>query len=108
MTISKLEFLDLTQLDHKTLEIWIEEEWLVPSGTLTEQVFSEADLARVKLIQDLTQDLGVNEEGVSVILNLLDQVHGLRKVLADILQSTRKQSGAHVLTPERSPDTWRR
>ena len=69
MTISKLEFLDLTQLDHKTLEIWIEEEWLVPSGTLTEQVFSEADLARVKLIQDLTQDLGVNEEGVSVILN---------------------------------------
>ena len=64
----------------------------MPSGTATEQAFSEADLARAKLIQDLMQDLGVNEEGVGVILNLLDQVHGLRKALADILQSTRKRS----------------
>ena len=34
----------------------------------------------------------MNEEGVGVILNLLDQVHGLRRALADILQATRKQS----------------
>ena len=92
MIISKMEFLDRTQLDLETLEVWIEEEWLVPSGTATDQAFSEADLARAKLIQDLMQDLGVNEEGVGVILNLLDQVHGLRKALADILQATRKQS----------------
>ena len=38
------------------------------------------------------QDLGVNDEGVGVILNLLDQMHGLRRALADILQATRKQS----------------
>jgi chaperone modulatory protein CbpM len=92
MIISKLEFLDRTQIDLQTLEVWIEEEWLLPSSTGTEQAFSEADLARAKLIQDLMQDLGVNEEGVGVILNLLDQVHGLRKALADILQSTRKRS----------------
>ena len=92
MIISKLEFLDRTQLDLETLEVWIEEEWLVPGGTATDLAFSEADLARAKLIQDLMQDLGVNEEGVGVILNLLDQVHGLRKALADILQATRKQS----------------
>ena len=92
MTISKMEFLDRTQLDLETLEVWIEEEWLVPSGTATDKAFSDADLARAKLIQELMQDLGVNEEGVGVILNLLDQVHGLRKALADILQATRKQS----------------
>src|SRR4249919_3984996 len=92
MILSKVEFLDLAQLDGATLEVWIEEEWLVPSGTETELAFSEADLARAKLIQDLMQDLGVNDEGVGVILNLLDQVHGLRKVLADMLQSVREQS----------------
>lgn len=92
MIISKMEFLDRTQLDLETLEVWIEEEWLVPSGTATDQAFSDADLARAKLIQELMQDLGVNEEGVGVILNLLDQVHGLRKALADILEATRKQS----------------
>src|SRR6202162_5528682 len=92
MIISKQDFLDRAQLDRPTLEVWIEEQWLVPSGTATELAFSEADLARAKLIRDLMQDLGVNDEGVGVILNLLDQVHGLRKALADTLQSVREQS----------------
>ena len=92
MILSKVEFLDRAQLDQEILEVWIEEEWLVPSGTATELAFSEVDLARAKLIRDLMQDLGVNDEGVGVILNLLDQVHGLRKVLADVLQSVREQS----------------
>ena len=38
------------------------------------------------------QDLGVNDEGVSVILNLLDQMYGLRRALADTLQSVRQRS----------------
>ena len=92
MILSKVEFLDRAQLDQEILEVWIEEEWLVPSGTATELAFSEVDLARAKLIRDLMQDLGVNDEGVGVVLNLLDQVHGLRKVLADMLQSVREQS----------------
>ena len=29
------------------------------------------------------QDLGVNDEGASVILNLLDQMYGLRRALVD-------------------------
>jgi chaperone modulatory protein CbpM len=92
MIINKLDFLDRSQLDRETLEVWIEEEWLVPGRTATELTFSEADLARAQLIRDLKQDLGVNDEGVGVILNLLDQVHGLRKALADVLQSVRERS----------------
>ena len=91
MIISKLEFLARAQLDSKTLEFWIEEEWLVPSVTAIDLAFSEADLARAQLIRDLRQDLGVNDEGVSVILSLLDQVHGLRKALADVLQAARER-----------------
>jgi chaperone modulatory protein CbpM len=92
MIIRKPDFIDRAQLDRATLEVWIEEEWLVPIGTATELAFSEADLARAKLIRDLIQDLGVNEEGVGVILNLVDQMHGLRKALADILQSVHERS----------------
>jgi chaperone modulatory protein CbpM len=92
MIISKQEFLDRTQLDRETLEVWIEDEWLVPSGTAPEVAFSEADVARAKLIRDLMQDLGVNDEGVGVILNLLDQMHGLRRALAGTLQSVRQHS----------------
>jgi chaperone modulatory protein CbpM len=92
MIISRQGFLDRTQLDRETLEVWIEEEWLIPSGTAPEVAFSEADVARAALIRDLMQDLGVNDEGVGVILNLLDQMHGLRRALADTLQSMRRQS----------------
>jgi chaperone modulatory protein CbpM len=92
MIISKWEFLYRAQLDQETLEIWIAEEWLVPGGTAAELLFSEADLARAELIRDLKRDLGVNDEGVGVILNLLDQVHSLRTVLAEVLQTVRERA----------------
>lgn len=92
MIISKLDFLYRAQLDQETLDVWIEEQWLVPQETAAEPAFSEADLARAKLIQELKRDLGVNDEGVAVILSLLDQVHSLRKVLAEVLQSVRERS----------------
>ena len=94
MIISKLDFLDRAQLDRDTLEVWIEEEWLIPIAIAPDLVFSEADLARAKLIRDLKQDLGVNDEGVGVILNLLDQVHGLRRALAELLQAVRERSAS--------------
>ena len=91
MIINELEFLDRAQLDRETLEIWIEEEWLIPSGSALEVVFSEADLARARLIRDLIQGLGVNDEGVGVILHLLDQMHGMRQTLAYVQQSLRER-----------------
>jgi chaperone modulatory protein CbpM len=92
MIISKADFLYRAQLDQETLEIWIEEEWLIPIATEAESAFSEADLARAQLIWELKRDLGVNDEGVGVILNLLDQVHSLRTALAEVLQSVRALS----------------
>ena len=87
--------LPATQLKHETLEAWIEEEWLVPSKVGDEMMFSDADLARAQLIQDLKDDLGVNDEGVGVILNLVDQVHGLRRALTELLRPIRSRSREH-------------
>ena len=92
MIISKLDFLYRAQLDQETLQVWIEEEWLVPGETAGEPAFSEADLARAKLIRDLKHDMGVNDEGVGIILNLLDQMHSLRKAMADMLPVMRERS----------------
>ena len=89
MIISKLEFLSRTQLDQETLEIWIGEQWLIPDETAGELAFSEIDLARAKLIRDLKQDMGVNNEGIGIILDLLDQVHSLRQAMAETLPSKR-------------------
>lgn len=82
MTFAAAEFLVHAQLDRQTLDVWIEQGWLIPGGTELEQLFYETDLARAQLIRDLIEDLGVNPEGVGIVLNLLDQLHGLRAALA--------------------------
>lgn len=89
MIISKLEFLSRTQLDQETLEIWIGEQWLIPDEIAGEPAFSEIDLARAKLIRDLQHDMGVNNEGIGIILDLLDQMHSLRQAMAETLPSKR-------------------
>jgi chaperone modulatory protein CbpM len=108
MIISKLDFLDRVQLDPETLDMWIEEEWLIPSAAATELTFTETDIARAKLILDLIHDLRVNQEGVGVILHLLDQMHGLRKALADMRQFARARSLPHrgvlLMRADQSPE----
>ncbi len=43
------------------------------------RLYSEDDIARVKRIQRLTQDLGVNLAGVEIILRLLDDMEEMRE-----------------------------
>jgi chaperone modulatory protein CbpM len=52
-------------------------------------VFSDVDLARAQLIHDLREDFGVNDEAVSVILHLVDQMHGLRRSMQELLNEMR-------------------
>ena len=92
MIITRLEFLSRTRLDQHTLDIWIEEEWLVPDRADAELAFTETDIARAQLISDLIADMGVNNEGVGVILHLLDQMHGLRSAMAHLLESARDKT----------------
>jgi chaperone modulatory protein CbpM len=83
--IDSNEFLIHARVNAEVLEAWVEAGWLVPRREPAGGEFSDVDLARAQLIRDLQQDLGVNDEGVSVILDLIDQVHGLRRTLRELL-----------------------
>jgi chaperone modulatory protein CbpM len=78
MIMNKGEFLTNAGLQVQTLEFWLDQRWLIPDRTSAEMTFSETDVARAHLIRDLKTDFGVNDEGVDVILHLVDQLHGLR------------------------------
>jgi len=78
------EFLLAARLDAAALTAWIEAGWLVPRGDQEAEDFSEIDLARAQLIRDLQHDMGVNEEAIPIILDLIDQMHGLRQVLREV------------------------
>jgi chaperone modulatory protein CbpM len=84
MIMNKQEFLTCSGLQVQTLEFWLEQRWLIPQETSAGMTFSDMDVARVRLIQDLKTDFGVNDEGVDVILHLVDQLHGLRRALAQL------------------------
>ena len=53
---------------------FIDEEWIRPMD-LEARILDDEDLARIDLIWDLTERLGVNEEGVPIILHLIDQLN---------------------------------
>jgi chaperone modulatory protein CbpM len=81
------EFMIHARLDVEVLETWIDAGWLVPRRDDAARRFSEIDLARAHLIRDLQEDMGVNDEGVAVILDLVDQVHGLRRTLRELVSA---------------------
>ena len=85
------EFLSRACLEAEMLEAWVAAGWLVPHTQGSEQQFTEIDVARVRLIQDLRGDVGVNDESVGVILGLIDQLHGMRRTLGDLIAAIREE-----------------
>lgn len=81
------QFLQVAGLEMRTLELWIDQRWLIPEASTAGPSFSDRDLARTRFILDLRRSFGVNDEGIDVILHLVDQVHGLREALAGLRES---------------------
>ena len=82
------EFCVRAQVEYEVVETWITAGWLIPSRE-PELSFTEVDLARAALIRELKEDMGVNDEGISVVLHLLDQLHGLRRSMCELLEELR-------------------
>jgi chaperone modulatory protein CbpM len=81
------EFLARAHLEADVLTVWLEADWLIPDRKASRLEFSDADVARAHLILDL-KDMGVNDESMTIVLDLIDQVHGLRRRLRSFLQAS--------------------
>ncbi len=78
------EVLVTLEIGASELHAWIEQHWVLPVEEEGDYLFDETDVARVKLIAELRNDLGVNEDAIPVVLRLLDQVYSLRRALAEL------------------------
>jgi chaperone modulatory protein CbpM len=113
MNMETREFLLQARLDSQVFDAWIDAGWLLPHPCAKANPFSDLDIARAHLIRDLRDDFGVNDEGISIVLDLIDQVHGLRRTLRDLLASVQAQdevagrgaapSGARMRRPDAGP-----
>lgn len=61
------------------LQRWIDNAWVRPDGAPGRYLFREIDVARVRLILELRDEMQVNEEALPVVLSLLDQLYALRR-----------------------------
>lgn len=60
---------------------------LVPRRTKGHtRLYSNGDIARLRVILNLTQDMGVNLAGVEIILRLRDEMDQMRKEIDDLLK----------------------
>ena len=84
------EFFRPAPVDDETLDQWVEAGWLTQHQNLSGQRFSDVDFARARLIRDL-QDLGVNDDSIPIVLGLVDQLHGLRHLLRELLLTIKAQ-----------------
>ena len=90
------------RLQATMIESWVSEGWIAPATD-----YSDADLARACLIRDLREAMGVNDEGVGVALDLLDQIHGLRRALrrvGDVMHGLPEPARQEVLVILRELD----
>jgi chaperone modulatory protein CbpM len=66
------------------LERWISNDWVRPDGRAGDYGFREIDVARIRLIHELRDNLEVNEAALPVVLMLLDQLYDLRRRMRDL------------------------
>ena len=74
--LAQIEGLTVTRL-----RICIEEAWVRPARGAAGHVFDNLDVARLRLISELTTDMEVNDDAVPIILSLIDQIHSFRRRL---------------------------
>lgn len=64
-----------TGLEASTFTVFIRQEWIHPGFP---DGLDDEDIARVRLIVELREKFGVNDEAVPIILHLADQLYLLR------------------------------
>ena len=74
-------------LSRDELLLWIERRWVLPLAQGNDYVFGEADVARIQMIVELHRDLAIDDEAMSVVLDLLDKLYGLRRQMRDLLEA---------------------
>jgi chaperone modulatory protein CbpM len=83
------------ELDSAELARWVENRWILPEDEGGPSgdgwLFHEVDVARVELILDIRREFAVDDEAMSLVLSLLDQVYSLRRQMRRVCDALEGQ-----------------
>lgn len=78
-------------VDMERLHVFIDRGWISPLIVDGRPMFGEIDIARAALIDDLVNQMGVNDDGIDLVLDLVDQLYSLRFALNDLIDALEVQ-----------------
>lgn len=78
-------------LETEALQRWIDNGWVLPVGDDNNRRFDDSDVARVHLICELHYELQIDEDSLSVVLSLLDQLYATRRSLQALVSAVAAQ-----------------
>jgi chaperone modulatory protein CbpM len=78
-------------LDRRELVRWVENRWVLPERRDKTWIFHEIDVARVELILEVRREFAIDDEALSLVLGLLDQVYDLRRQLGRLCDAVATQ-----------------
>jgi len=81
-----------TALDRRELVAWVENRWILPERRDKTWIFHDVDVARVELILEIRQEFAIEDDALSLVLGLLDQVYDLRRQLGRLCDAVAAQS----------------
>jgi chaperone modulatory protein CbpM len=79
------------RLTVRRLRTWVRHGWIRPQAGEGRTIYTEVDVARICLLCELREDLSVDEEALSMIVPLIDQIHGLRRQLRTLGRAVESQ-----------------
>jgi chaperone modulatory protein CbpM len=74
-------FVEVHGLQPPDLDRWISNAWVRPDGEPGRYLFREIDVARIRLIMELREQLEIDEPALPTVLSLLDQLYDMRRRL---------------------------
>lgn len=80
--VSLEELLEITGITHSMLDHFLEFGLIEPVASKTGALlFDIGTVPRIRMIQRLRSDIGINLPGIAIILNLKDQIQQLQREL---------------------------
>jgi chaperone modulatory protein CbpM len=92
---------ELRTVERTEVLTWIEAEWVRPERDEAGPRFGPVDLARLRLIKELREDLEIGPEAMPVVLSLVDEMYTLRRHLAALARAV-GEAPAEVRTTVRT------
>ncbi|NCN28341.1 MerR family transcriptional regulator [bacterium] len=72
------EVATICTLPPEDINYFVVMSWIEPHDP-EENIFDNEDIARIQLIRDLRENMGVNDEAIPVILHLIDQLNFIHR-----------------------------